>query len=38
MQNEIVAPIKGIIKKSNGAKGESMRANTPLIIIEEKNR
>jgi len=38
MQNEIVAPIKGIIKKINCASGDSIIANTPLIIIEEKNR
>lgn len=38
MQNEIVAPIKGIIKQINCASGDSIVANTPLIIIEGKNR
>jgi biotin carboxyl carrier protein len=36
MQNEIVAPIKGIIKQINCASGDNIVANTPLIIIEEK--
>jgi len=36
MQNEIVAPIKGIVKQINCASGDSIIANTPLIIIEEK--
>ena len=36
MQNEIVAPVKGIIKQINCASGDSIIANTPLIIIEEK--
>jgi pyruvate carboxylase subunit B len=36
MQNEIVAPIKGIIKQINCDSGDSIIANAPLIIIEGK--
>ncbi|MFL2957265.1 MAG: biotin/lipoyl-containing protein [Candidatus Thalassarchaeaceae archaeon] len=36
MQNEIVAPIKGTIKQINCDIGDSIIANAPLIIIEEK--
>ena len=38
MQNEIVAPIKGIIKQINCDSGDSIIANAPLIIIEGKKR
>jgi pyruvate carboxylase subunit B len=37
MQNEIIAPIKGIIKEINCNTGDSIDANAPLIIIEEKS-
>ena len=36
MQNEIVAPIKGVIKQINCDSGDSIIANAPLIIIEGK--
>ena len=36
MQNEIVAPIKGIIKQINCDSGDSIIANAPLIIIKGK--
>ena len=38
MQNEIVAPIKGIIKQINCDSGDSIIANAPLIIIEGKKK
>ncbi len=36
MQNEIVSPIKGIVKNINCKTGDSIDANVPLIIVEEK--
>jgi biotin carboxyl carrier protein len=38
MQNEILAPIKGIIRQINCKSGDSILANSPLIIIEGENR
>ena len=38
MQNEVVAPIKGIIKHINCDIGDSIIANAPLIIIEGKKK
>ena len=34
MQNEIVAPISGIVIQINCAAGDSIEANVPLIVIE----
>ena len=36
MQNEIVSPIKGIVKNINCKTGDSIGANVPLIIVEDK--
>lgn len=36
MQNEIVSPIKGIVKNINCKTGDSIDANVPLIIVEDK--
>ena len=36
MQNEIVSPIKGIVKNINCKTGDSINANVPLIIVEDK--
>ena len=38
MQNEILAPIKGIIRQINCKSGDRILANSPLIIIEGENR
>jgi biotin carboxyl carrier protein len=36
MQNEIISPIKGIVKNINCKIGDSIDANVPLIIVEDK--
>lgn len=36
MQNEIVSPIKGIVKNINCKTGDSIDANVPLIIVEDR--
>lgn len=38
MQNEIISPIKGIIKNINCKTGDSIDSNVPLVIVEEKNQ
>jgi|TARA_B110000914_G_C15232714_1_gene340418 biotin carboxyl carrier protein len=38
MQNEITCPIKGIVTEVNCTSGDSIEANTPLIIIEPKEK
>lgn len=37
MQNEITAPISGVIKEIHCQEGQSIEANVPLILIEPNN-